>query len=221
MRKQRRAARSRGKLTRSLRWLLVTMVALSAYQYLDSGSISWHHALLAKLQSTVGGYATRPEAGWRQAGEQIEKWGARREGSPLPHFDLSGRVVGVLDGDSLIMRTDGGEEHTVRLFGIDTPERGQPHADRARSALLQMVSRQTVNVVHIDTDNFNRIVGTVYLGDNNINLAMVNAGHAWWFQRYAPHERQLQAAEQAARAAGKGLWAQAEPVPPWEWRRRH
>ena len=209
------------KQRRRLQFLLLAVLALSGYQYLTQGSITWPGNLLATVTGNLEDYATRPEAGWRRAGEQIEEWGARREGDPLPPFDLRGRVVGVLDGDSLIIRSDKGTEHTVRLFGIDTPERGQPHADQARSALRRLVSRQQVGVVQVDTDSFNRVVGTVYLHGDNINLAMVAAGHAWWFRRYAPHERVLQEAEQAARAENSGLWAQPDPVPPWEWRRRH
>jgi micrococcal nuclease len=50
---------------------------------------------------------------------------------------------------------------------------------------------------------------------------MVEAGHAWWFTRYAPYERHLAAAEELARRQRIGLWAAAEPVPPWTWRQRH
>ena len=213
-----RAAR---RLLRRLTPLLLAALVLSGYQFLTRDSITWHRDLLSGVSDTLGNYATRAEAGWRRAAEQIESWGARREGDPLPEADLQGRVVGVLDGDSLILRSASGTEHTVRLYGIDTPERGQPHAEQARSALRRLVARQTVQVVQVDTDRYNRVVGTVYRDGENINLAMVSAGLAWWFRRYAPHERQLEAAEAAARAAGSGLWAAATPVPPWEWRRRH
>ncbi|MDH4040145.1 MAG: thermonuclease family protein, partial [Gammaproteobacteria bacterium] len=53
-----------------------------------------------------------------------------------------------------------------------------------------------------------------------INLAMVAAGHAWWYRYYAPDEHLLEAAEDKARAERLGLWAEPNPVPPWEWRRQ-
>ena len=80
---------------RRLYFLLLAVLAISGYQYLTQGSITWPRDLLATVTGTVEDYATRPEAGWRRAGQQIENWGARREGEPLPDFHLQGRVVGV------------------------------------------------------------------------------------------------------------------------------
>ena len=88
-----------------------------------------------------------------------------------------------------------------------------------RRALAALVQEQTVGVVIVETDDYGRTVGTLYRGDTNINLAMVNDGHAWWYRYYAPHERNLEAAEKDARLNRRGLWRQDGPVPPWEWRR--
>ena len=109
--------------------------------------------------------------------------------------------------------------HGIRLFGIDTPEWDQPHGSAAREALARLVDGRNVAVVTVETDDYGRTVGTVYLGDTNINLAMIEAGHAWWYRRYAPYERYLAAAEERARRQGRGLWSGADPVPPWNWRR--
>lgn len=55
-------------------------------------------------------------------------------------------------------------------------------------------------------------------------LAMVTQGMAWWYRAYAreqtPEERgQYEFAEQEARARRAGLWRDADPTPPWDWRR--
>ena len=63
-----------------LQLVLLTVVCVSGYQYLTQGSITWHRDILATVSGTLEDYATRPEAGWRRAGEQVESWGARREG---------------------------------------------------------------------------------------------------------------------------------------------
>jgi endonuclease YncB( thermonuclease family) len=204
---------SPGPLRRLKPWrnVLLMLVALSLFQYLSSGEITWHRDLISSLTE---------DAGWRKATDQVEKLGEHREGNPVPAFDIHGRVVGVLDGDSILVLDSAGHETTVRLFGIDAPEKGQPHADRARSALTARLRKQTVGVVVQDEDRYGRSVGTVYLKGDNINLAMVERGHAWWYRKYAPHERLLEVAERRARADALGLWSKSDPTPPWAWRAR-
>jgi endonuclease YncB( thermonuclease family) len=73
-------------------------------------------------------------------------------------------------------------------------------------------------------DRDQRMVGKVLAPDgSDVCLEMIRAGLAWWFRRYSRQqtveERQVyEAAEVEARAAGRGPWADQEPVPPWEWR---
>ena len=56
------------------------------------------------------------------------------------------------------------------------------------------------------------------------NLAQVNAGMAWWYRKYAKEQTSQQranyeAAEDSARGERIGLWRDAGPVPPWDWRK--
>ena len=53
----------------------------------------------------------------------------------------------------------------------------------------------------------------------NLNRELVNAGLAWWYRQYARNDRELERMEAEARKAKRGLWADLNPVPPWEWRR--
>ncbi len=204
---------------KSFRVLLILAVAASVLQYLQSGSVTWPGELYRKITATVSDYPARSSAGWRQAGDGLGKLGGRREGQPIPDFDLSGRVVKIMDGDSLSLLDANRRQHTIRLYGIDTPEWDQPHGGRAKKALARLVDGRNIGVVKVDTDPFNRTVGTVFVGDTNVNLAMIEAGHAWWFARYAPYERHLAAAEEDAREQRLGLWSKGDPVPPWQWRR--
>ena len=124
-------------------------------------------------------------------------------------------------GDTLSVLDAANAQHKIRLYGIDTPERDQPHGKIAWSALSELVAGRSVGIVEVETDSYGRTVGTVYLGDQNVNLAMVEQGHAWWYRRHAQYERPLEAAEKQARREGLGLWADSNPIPPWEWRRRY
>jgi micrococcal nuclease len=62
---------------------------------------------------------------------------------------------------------------------------------------------------------------SVYVGDLDVNAELVRRGAAWVYRKYAK-DPSLFALEAEARRAERGLWglAEAERVPPWEWRRR-
>jgi endonuclease YncB( thermonuclease family) len=205
---------------RPWRNLLVALVGISLFQLATSGSVTWPATVAGKIGSTLGEYANRPGASWRKAATELEELGAAREGQPIPEFGITGRVVRVADGDTVSVLDSHNTQYKVRLHGIDTPERDQRYGRTARDALSGMVAGRNVGVVVLGKDSYGRTDGTVYLGERNINLAMVAAGHAWWYRYYAPDEHLLEAAEDKARAERLGLWAEPNPVPPWEWRRQ-
>jgi endonuclease YncB( thermonuclease family) len=51
----------------------------------------------------------------------------------------------------------------------------------------------------------------------NVNHTLVKDGWCWWYQKYAAGDTVLEGLKQDAREAKKGLWADPQPVPPWEW----
>ena len=107
----------------------------------------------------------------------------------------------------------------VRLHGIDCPERGQPFGSRAKQYTSEMAFGNEVEVRIKTTDRYGRIVGEVILPEGtSLNKELVYVGLAWWYRKYAPNDRTLKALEAGARAEKKGLWADKNPIPPWEWR---
>lgn len=126
-------------------------------------------------------------------------------------------VVSVHDGDT-VRAIDGEQiEHRVRLAGIDAPELGQAYGRVARDRLRELVLRQRVQVQVHDRDRYGRDLATLEAAGQEVNRQLVAEGLAWHFTRYSDDE-DLAAAEAAARAARRGLWADAEPVAPWQWR---
>lgn len=210
----------RGKGRRQLGIVLLVLAGASAIQYLSTGRVSWPGDLLQGARETFQERTGDAGSGWGRITETLENLGAAREGEPVPDFDLSGRVVRVADGDTVSVLAADNTQYKVRLFGIDTPEQDQPHGRSARRALDELVGDRHVGVVVIETDDYGRLVGTLYREATNVNVAMVSGGHAWWYRHYAPHERHLAEAEREAREQGRGLWAAGDPVPPWDWRRR-
>ena len=131
---------------------------------------------------------------------------------------LNLRVVGVHDGDTLTGLTDAKEQVKVRLDAIDAPELGQPFGQASKKALSEMVFGKTVTVIEKKKDKYGRTIGHVIVDGKDTNLLMLEQGMAWHYREYSKNAR-LQRAEDDARAAHKGLWADREPMPPWEWRK--
>ncbi len=213
-------ARPSRRRWRPWRNLLVALVAVSLFQYASQGEVTWPATAVKRVGDTLREYANRPGASWREAADKLEELGAAREGQPVPAFGITGRVVRVADGDTISVLDSNNTQYKIRLHGIDTPERDQRYGKKAWDALSTMVAGRSVGVVVLGKDSYGRTDGTVYQGERNINLAMVAAGHAWWYRYYAPDEHPLQAAEEKARSEKLGLWAEPNPIPPWDWRRQ-
>ena len=80
-----------------------------------------------------------------------------------------------------------------------------------------MVFRRVVTVADTGVDGYGRQLGTVFVGGQNINAAMVDRGMAWAYRQYLA-DRSLIRLEQQARAARRGLWSDPAPVAPWRFR---
>lgn len=136
---------------------------------------------------------------------------------------LSGKVVHVLDGDTVEVRDANRRVHRVRLAGIDAPEIDQPHGTQARRALAKAVAGETLIVDWHKRDRYDRLVGKLLLDNTDVNLALVRSGYAWWYRAYAGEQtardrRLYEAAEQMARRERVGLWRDPQPIAPWDWR---
>ena len=137
--------------------------------------------------------------------------------------DLTGKVVGISDGDTLTLLVPDGasfKQVKVRLGEIDTPERKQPYGTRAQQILSELAYNQQARVVVQDTDRYGRTVGRVYVGAVDVNAEMVKRGAAWAYRQYLK-DQSLLALEAEAKAAKRGLWGlpEAERCPPWDWRK--
>jgi endonuclease YncB( thermonuclease family) len=130
--------------------------------------------------------------------------------------DIEGRVVGIADGDTLTVLRQR-EQTKVRLAEIDAPEKAQPFGERSRQSLAELCFQQPVRVEDKGRDRYGRTIGRVLCAGIDANAEQVRRGMAWVYDRYVT-DQALYTLQTQARSAHSGLWADASPVPPWEWR---
>jgi endonuclease YncB( thermonuclease family) len=135
------------------------------------------------------------------------------------HAEFMGKVVGVIDGDSIRVMHEGKAEQ-IRLLGIDCPEKRQLFGTKAKQYTSELAFGQDVTVYGDRRDRYGRRLAEVLLPDGrSLNQELVTAGLAWWFRKYSKDPR-LGELERQALVAKRGLWAEPKPVPPWERRSR-
>lgn len=132
---------------------------------------------------------------------------------------LEGQVVAVADGDTLTILDGSKQQHRVRLSEIDAPEKGQPFGTRAKQALSDLCFGRVAEVRDTSADRYGRVVGAVYCDGRTANAELVRQGFAWVYVQYARRGSELFDMERDARDAKRGLWADPNPLPPWDWRR--
>jgi micrococcal nuclease len=145
-----------------------------------------------------------------------------------------GKVVKIADGDTLTLLVEN-KQNKIRLSDIDTPERKQPFGTKAKQALSELAFGKQARVVewtieqvfpgfgrgHLGerplADRDGWIVGRVYVDGMDVNRELVAKGYAWVF-KYS-FDAELSELEALAREKRLGLWADPNPIPPWEWPR--
>ncbi len=133
---------------------------------------------------------------------------------------LTGKVVGVTDGDTITVLVAGHDQVKVRLANIDAPEKAQPFGQRSKQALSDLAFGKAIECNQSSLDRYGRTIAVCSVGGTVINLAMVKVGMAWVYRKYAHNVPDYYAAEDEADWQRLGLWSDADPVPPWEWRKK-
>ena len=136
--------------------------------------------------------------------------------------DISGRIVRVLDGDTVEVLETGNRLTRIRLAGIDAPEKNQPFGQRSRKELTSMVAQRPVTITESETDRYGRLLGTVWLGMTDVNAEQIRKGLAWAYRYHGkPIRPDYAVLEAEARRQSTGLWSAPGQTEPWCWRSLH
>ncbi|UNW11162.1 thermonuclease family protein (plasmid) [Acinetobacter indicus] len=138
--------------------------------------------------------------------------------SSLTYADFYGRVVGVSDGDTITVLTAEKQQYRVRMMNIDAPEKGQPYGEQAKQFLSNLVYNSQVYVQDHGQDQYNRVLGTVLKGNDNVNRMMVRYGYAWAYRKYLKDPVMIDL-ETYAQQQKIGMWKDAQNITPEQWRK--
>ncbi len=134
--------------------------------------------------------------------------------------EIQGKVIRVLDGDTIEVLQDKTPVR-IRLANIDAPEKKQAFGRWSTNQLKGLVAALPVTVTFMQTDRYGRIIGRVVTTNGTeANRYMVQSGAAWVYERYNT-DNALPALQREAQEQKRGLWADSNPMPPWEWRHKH
>lgn len=151
-----------------------------------------------------------------------------------PIRTIEGIVTKVSEGDIIHVTDTRGTKLTVRLYGIDAPERGsinkksgiiskpgQPYGDEAQQTLEIMVINKHVRLEVMAIDRYKRSVAIVWIVDTVVNNEMVKYGWAWAYRQDLDiaHTGEYIDLEEHARKERRGLWQENNPQPPWAFRK--
>ncbi|MEI6704962.1 MAG: thermonuclease family protein [Deltaproteobacteria bacterium] len=139
---------------------------------------------------------------------------------------IEGMVKAVYDGDTILLATRQESRLKVRLYGIDAPETkkpdmpGQPFGEIAKRTLMYKIMGRRVTAEIVDIDQYKRAVAVIRYSGRDVNREMVAEGFAWAYRQYlqGSYASEYIGAEDRARSRHAGLWRDANPTPPWDFR---
>lgn len=143
--------------------------------------------------------------------------------APLSAQAFPATVVKIADGDTFTVMANG-EKQRVRIFGIDAPEHDQPGGMAAKRDLSALILGKTVEVEPPPQNrsfphSYDRIVGVARVNGTDVGWTLLTLGDAWAYDEFWPPRSYDEAMTQAAQIHA-GLWAEPDPVAPWDWRHR-
>lgn len=135
---------------------------------------------------------------------------------------LTAKVVGIKDGDTVVVLDSLKNQITLRLAEVDTPEKSQPFGTKSKQFTSDQIYLKTIKYVVTDTDRYGRSIAMIYYDEDNkyLSAEIIKAGMGWHYKRYST-SKELALLEENAKKNKIGLWVDNNPINPSEWRKRN
>ena len=133
---------------------------------------------------------------------------------------LSGTVVGIKDGDTVVVLDSLNYQTTLRLAEVDCPEKDQPFGTKAKQFTSEQIYRKQIKYIVTDIDRYGRSIAKIYYDDNKyLSAEIIKNGFGWQYKKYSTSVS-LAKLEKDARNNKRGLWIEPHPIYPSDWRRK-
>ena len=132
--------------------------------------------------------------------------------------EASYRIVKIADGDTLTALSEQKRQLKCRLYGIDAPEKRQAFGQASKISLAQLAFGRSAQIDIVGRDRYGRAICRVAVAGVDVNKEQIARGMAWMYRQYAD-DRSYSDAESVAQARRIGIWVEAQPVPPWAFRK--
>ena len=142
--------------------------------------------------------------------------------SSLCTSQIKGTVTRIKDGDTFVFVAQDSTQHTIRVSGIDCPEKKQDFGSIATEFTSNALLGKQAEIFIQNKDQYGREVAVVFYGDNfktNLSKELLRNGLAWHYKTYSKN-KYLQSLENKARKDSLGLWRGINPIRPEEFRKK-
>ncbi|QOW10284.1 nuclease [Kaistella flava (ex Peng et al. 2021)] len=136
------------------------------------------------------------------------------------HFkcQITGKIIGIKDGDTVVVLLDGNIQKTLRLAEVDCPENTQPFGKNAKQFTSDQIFGREVKFIETDTDRYGRTIAKIYYSDKYLSAEIIKAGFGWWYYHYS-NDKNLGVLQQQAKDKKIGLWHDEDAIAPWDYRK--
>lgn len=128
------------------------------------------------------------------------------------------KVIGIKDGDTILVLLGDNSQKTLRLAEVDCPESGQAFGKNAKQFTSSQVFGKQIEFTVIDTDRYGRSIAKVYYDNKYLSKEIIRNGFGWFYFQYSDN-KELEILHNQAKQKKLGLWADKNAISPYEWRK--
>ena len=138
--------------------------------------------------------------------------------SSLSFAQISAKVIGIKDGDTILVLLENKTQKTLRLAEVDCPESGQPFGKNAKDFTSSQVFGKIISFVETDQDRYGRTIAKVYYDNGKyLSKEIIKNGLGWFYFKYS-NNKELEKLHYDAKEKKLGLWQDIKAISPYEWR---
>ncbi len=131
---------------------------------------------------------------------------------------FTAKVIGVKDGDTVVVLDSLKNQIILRLADVDCPENSQPFGKNAKQFTSNEVFGKTVKYYVTTTDRYGRSIAKIYYNNGKyLSEEIIRNGLGWWYYKYS-RDKSLEKLEAEASSKKLGLFQDPNAIPPWVFR---